>query len=115
MPVEARGMLRLEPPVGRPLELIAQGSQLRLELPAFREALGLFPHAARFRGRPLRLFAAALSTHRLTLTLESAGRPVFQLGHDVSPSWLARWLGLAPARIPLSSMRWVLRGDGSRK
>lgn len=115
MPVEARGLLRFEPPVGRPLEVIAEGARLRAKLPSFREARRVFPYVTNMRGRALRFVGSALATHGLTLSLESAGRPVLQLGYDASPNWLARVLGLAPARVPFSSIRWILKRDGSRE
>ena len=115
MPVEARGMLRLDPPVGRPLELIAEGGRLRVELPSFREARRAFPPTVGVRGRALRSVGSVLSAYGLTVSLESAGRPVLQLGCDAPPNWLAYLLGLAPCRVPFSSIRWILGRDESRE
>ncbi len=115
MPVEARGLLRLEPPVGRPLDVIAEGARLRVKLPSFREARRVLPHVTSVRGRALAYIGSALSAHGLTLSLESAGKPVLQLGYGASPNWFARVLGLAPARVPFSSIRWILQRDPSRE
>ncbi len=112
--VDALGAVRLDPPVGRPLHLVADGSRLRVELPSFPEAMRVFRHFPKGRGRALRTAGSALSTYGLTVSLESAGSPVLQLGYDAEPNWLAQLLGLAPARVPLSSLRWILGRSGNR-
>jgi hypothetical protein len=49
-----------------------------------------------------------LVTLGLVLSLESGGRPVFQLGANVRPTILGRLIGLPAARIPFSAIRLLL-------
>lgn len=108
-PVEAHGTLRLDTPAGRSLDLVANGEELRLELPTLREARGIMPRSFRSRRRALRFLASLLATHGLALSLEAGGKPVFRVGHRVTPSWLARLLGLAPAYVPVSAIGLLFR------
>lgn len=104
-PVEAQGSLRLDTPGGRSLNLVADGDKLRLDLPGWREAREIAPRSFRSRRRTLSLLAGLLSTHGLTLSVESAGKPILLLGSGVAPSWFARITGLAPANVPFSAIR----------
>lgn len=104
MPVDAQGSLRIDGPTGRSLALMAEGDTLRLELPGWPEARAMMPRSFGARGRAIGQLGHVLSACGLTLSLESAGKPVLQLGQGVRSSWLARLLGLAPARIPLSAI-----------
>jgi hypothetical protein len=103
-PVDVWGALALGTPDGRDLNLTADGDHIRLKLSGWRDARALFRGLPR-RRRNLRRLANLFTTHGLTFTLESAGEPVFKLGSDNAPNWLARLLGLAPAYIPLSALR----------
>ena len=96
-------MLRLDTPGGRSLELVADGESLRMEVPGWRDARELMPRSFRGRRQSLRLLAKLFATHGLTLSLESAGKPVLRLGHDAAPILVSRLLGLAPAYSPLSA------------
>ena len=109
LPVEVRGALRLDAPTGRSLELMADSNTLRLDLPGWPEARAMIPRSFGTRARTVRQLATVLTSYGLTLSLESAGKPVFRLGCNVRPSWLARLAGLAPARIPLSAIRMLFR------
>jgi len=113
-PVDAHGTVRVDTPAGRPLDLVADGENIRLELPGWRAARELMPRSFRGRRRSLHVLAKLFSAHGLTLSLESGGRPVLSLGHNVSPSWLARLLGLAPANIPVSAIGVLFRRAPSR-
>ncbi len=109
-PVEVQGSLHLDTPGGRSLELVADGNSLRMEVSRWRDVRDLVPRSFRGRRQSLRLLAKVFATHGLTFSLESAGKPVFRLGHDATPGLLSRLLGLAPAYIPLSAVRLLLRG-----
>ena len=108
-PVEARGSLRLDTPGGRSLDLVANGAALHLAVPDLQEARTIMPRSFRDRRRALRFVARLLATHGLTLSLEAGGRPVLRVGHDITPSWLARLLGLAPAYVPVSAIGLLFR------
>ena len=113
-PVEAHGTLRLDTPGGRSLELAAHGEQLRMEIPGWREARELMPRSFRGRRRSLHLLASLFATHGLTLSIDSAGKTILQLGHGVAPGLLSRLLGLAPARVSLSALGLLLRRSPAR-
>lgn len=102
-------MLRLDTPGGRSLALIVDGESLRMEVPGWRDARELMPRSLRGRRQSLRLLAKLFATHGLTLSLESAGKPVLRLGHDAAPNLVSRLLGLAPAYIPLSAFGLLFR------
>ena len=104
MPVEAQGSLRLDAPTGRSLEIVADGDELRLDVPTWAELRAMMPRSFRERGRAVRRMADILRIYGLTLSLESAGKPFFQIGHGVSASWLSSMVGLAPARISLRAV-----------
>lgn len=108
-PVEALGTLSLDSPSGRSLNLVANGDELRLEVPDLQEARAIMPRSFRCRRRALRFLAELFSTHGLIFTLESGGTPVFRFGHGVAPNWLARLLGLAPAHIRVSAAGLLFR------
>lgn len=108
-PVAAHGTLRLDTPSGRSLDLVANGVELRLALPDLQEARAIMPRSLRARRRALRFFASMLATHGLAFSLEARGKPLLRVGHRVTPSWLARVLGLAPAYIPLSAIGLLFR------
>lgn len=109
LPVEAHGTLRLDSPDGRALQLLADGDTLRVDLPGRDAARSLMPRSFR-RGRmALRALDSTLSRYSLTLSVESSGESLMRLGRNVKPSWLARLLGLAPAHIPFSAVRFFLR------
>ena len=109
LPVEAQGSLRLDAPNGRTLELIADGDTLELDVQRFRDIQSMVPRSARLRGQCTRALADTLSIYGLTLRVVSAGKSVFELGRKASPNWLARLLGLAPARVPLSAIALLFR------
>ena len=100
LPVEAQGQLRLDAP---------SGDTLRLDVHSFRDIQSIVPHSARLRGQSVRALANVLSIYGLTLRVISAGKSVFELGRDARPNWLARLLGLAPARIPLAAVGLLFR------
>jgi len=108
-PVGAEGSLRLDTPSGQSLNLVADGQELRLDMPRWADARAALPRSFRARRRTIRFVARTLATHGLTLSLESAGNPVMRLGHNTSPSWLARLLGLGLAHIPVSALRLLFR------
>jgi len=108
-PVEVQGSLHLDTPCGGSLELVADGESLRMEVAGWREVRDLVPRSFRGRRHSLRSLANVFETHGLTFSLESAGKPVFRLGYDATPSLLARLLGLSPAYIPLSAVGLLLR------
>lgn len=109
MPVDARGALRIDAPTGRSLGLVADGDTLRLELPGWPEARALLSGSFGSRRHAARRLGVALGRYGLALSVESAGKPVFQLGHGVSPNWLARLLGYTRARIPMSAVGLLFR------
>ena len=109
MPVDAQGSLRIDGPTGRSLALRAEGDTLRLELPGWPEARTMMPRSFASRSRAVGHLGRVLSAYGLTLSLESAGRPVLRLGQGVRPTWLARLLGLGSAHIPLSAITFILR------
>ena len=106
LPVEAQGTLRLDTPDGQVLALVADGDVLRVALPGWIGAQGLAPRSFRERRRLVRAAARALSTCGLTLSLEAADRPIARLGSGAKTNWLARLLGIAPAHIPVSAIRF---------
>ena len=108
-PVDAEGTLRLDTPSGRSLKLVADGTNLRLDVPRWADARVMLPRSFRGRRQSIRSIANMFATHGLTLSLESAGKPVLRIGHNTAPSWLARLLGLAPAYIPVSALRLLFR------
>ncbi|MEE4161509.1 MAG: hypothetical protein V2I25_03315 [Woeseiaceae bacterium] len=108
-PIDAEGRLRLEAPSGRTLEVVAEGNALRLDVPTWSELSALVPRARGTRSRLLRVVGELLSSHGLTLRLESGGRTFFELGATVRPNWLARLFRLAPARLQLSAITLFLR------
>ncbi|MBT8065713.1 MAG: hypothetical protein KJO09_00620 [Gammaproteobacteria bacterium] len=107
-PVDVHGALTLGTPAGRDLNLTADGEHIRLKLSGWRDARELVSTLPQ-RRRNLRRLAKLLTTHGLTFSLESYGRPVFKLGSNISPNWLARLLGFAPAHIPFSAVRLLYR------
>ena len=109
LPVEAQGHLRLDAPSGRTLDLVADGDTLRLNVENFRDIRSMIPGSARLRGQSARMLGKALSTYGLTLRVVSAGKSVFEIGGEAKPNLLARLLGLAPARIPFSAIRFLFR------
>jgi hypothetical protein len=113
LPVEARGLLRLDPPAGRPLELLAQGATLVLRVPGREELRELVaPLGGAGRWRPVvRLAGRTLCGAGLALRLELAGETVLSLGAEIRPSWLARVLRLGPVRTPWTALPtlWSLR------
>ncbi len=109
LPVEAQGHLRLDAPSGRTLDLVADGDTLRLDVESFEDIRSMIPRSARLRGQSTRTLGAVLSTYGLTLNVVSAGKSVFEIGRQAEPNWLARLLGLAPARIPLSAIGLLFR------
>ena len=108
-PIEAQGNLRFDTADGHSLNLVADGENLRLDLPGWREARAVAPRSFRGRKQVLGLLAKGLATHGLTLSVESAGKPVMRLGYETSPNWLSRLLGLAPAYVPVSAIRMIFR------
>ena len=108
-PVEAYGNLRLDPPGGRSLELVADGECLRMEVASWRDLRELMPRSFRGRRRSLGLLANVASAHGLTFSIESRGKPVLRLGHNIVPSLLSRLFGLAPAHVSLSAVGLLLR------
>ena len=107
-PVEAHGSLRLDTPGGRSLNLVADGDTLRLELPGWGDSLSLLPRSMRGRARAVRFLSDQLATHELALSLETDGQSVVRLGHDTTPSWLARLLGLGATNLRLSALRMLV-------
>lgn len=103
-PIEAQGTLRLDTPGGRSLKMVADGELLRVELRNWQEMRELIPRSFHSRRQALRVVADLFARHGLTLSLESAGKPVLRLGHTASASWFARLLGLAPAFVPVSAI-----------
>jgi hypothetical protein len=108
-PVDAHGTVRLDTPGGSTLNLVADGENLRLELPGWHAARELMPRSFRGRRQTLRAFAELFATHGLTFNLESGGTPLLRLGHDASPNWFARLLGLAPAQVPVSAIGFLFK------
>ena len=109
LPVEAQGHLRLDAPSGRTLDLVADGDTLRLDVESFKDVRSMIPRSARLRGQSTRTLGTVLRTYGLTLKVVSAGKPVFEIGRKAEPNWLARLLGLAPARIPVSAIGLLFR------
>jgi len=109
LPVEARGHLRLDAPSGRTLGLVADGETLRLNVPGWRDLVAVVPRSARFRGQSIRALGNVLSTCDLALSVESAGSVVCRVGRNVRRNWIARLLGLAPARIPVTAVRLLFK------
>ena len=109
LPIEAQGRLRLDAPTGRALDLIADGDTLTLEVRSFRDIKSLVPHSARRRRHSARTLAGVLETYGLTFRMTSLGKSVFEVGQKTRPNWLARLLGLGPARIPLSAIGLLFR------
>ena len=108
-PIEAQGNLRFDTPDGHSLNLVADGENLRLDLPGWREARAVAPRSFRGRKQVLSFLAKRLAAHGLTLSVESAGKVVLRLDHETPPNWLARLLGLAPAYVPVSAIRMIFR------
>lgn len=109
LPVEAHGQMRLESATGRRVELVAHGDKLVLNVPGWPELRDLMPRSMRARSRTLRTMDRALTTYGLAFSLEFDRKPVFQLGRDIRPSFLAHLLGLAPARITFSFVRLIFQ------
>ena len=109
LPVEAQGMLRLDTPGGRSLDLVAKGDSLSMGVSGWREVRELMSRSFQRRRRSLRLLAKVFDVHGLTFTLESSGRPVLRLGHNVPPGLLSRLLGLAPAHLSLAAFGLLIR------
>lgn len=107
--LETLGHLRLEAPSGRTLNLVAEGSVLRLDVPGWPELRALMPRTGAARSQMLRRVAGVLSASGLTLRLESRGRPFVTLGSGVRSNWLSRLLGIAPARTSFSAFALLLR------
>ena len=112
-PIDAQGMLRIDTPDGRSLSLAAGGETLRLEAPGRPELWALL-RSPLGRRECLRVLANMFATHGLTLSLESRGKPILRLGHNVAPSWLARILGFSPAYIPVSAIGVLVRRKSPR-
>ena len=108
-PVEAQGTLSFDTPGGRSVNLVAEGENLRLELDGWRDVREFMPRSFRSGRQSLRTLADVFAMHGLTLSLESAGRPILRLGHNASATWLARLLGLAPAYIPVSAFALIFK------
>jgi hypothetical protein len=108
-PLDAHGTLRVETPSGRSLDLVANGETLRLELPGLRDARSALPRSFTGRIRTVRLLAELLSTHGLTLSIESAARPLCRLGYNTKCSWLARMLRLGATDLSVSAIRRIFR------
>ena len=108
-PVDIEGTLRLDSPSGQSLKLVADGTNVRLDMPRWADARAMLPASVRGRRQSIRFIASMFAKHGLTLSLESAGRAVLRIGFNTSPSWLARLLGLAPAYIPVSALRLLFR------
>lgn len=108
-PVNAEGTLRFDAPSGKTISMIADGEKLRVEMPSWDDARTVWPRSFRGRRRALQSVARVLTVYGLILSVESAGQSVLRLGHNTSPSWLARLLGLAPAYIPFSAIRLLFR------
>ena len=109
MPVEAQGHLRLDGPGGGTLDLVAEGETLQLDVEGFRDIRSIIPRSARLRGQYVRALGKVLNTYGLTLAVVSAGKSVFEIGRTARPNLIARLLGLAPARIPFSAIRFLFR------
>ena len=109
LPIEAQGTLRLEAPTGRSFELKADGARVSAELPGWSELHSAVPRSFRARTRLIRTFAKLLSINGLTMSLQTNGRPVFELGCGTKPNWLSRLLGLAPAYVSLSVFRLIFK------
>ena len=108
-PVDAEGTLRFDTPSGGSINLVADGESLRVEMPSWGDARTLWPRSFGARKRAMHSVANVFAAHGLTLSVESAGKSVLRLGHNTSPSLLARVLGLAPAYIPFSAIRVLFR------
>ncbi len=116
-PVDVHGSLRFDGPGGQALALVADGGSLRLRLPHARSIRDFAPRSLRGRLNVVRRIAGMLATHGLTLRLEADGESLLWLGHDASPNWLARLLGLGPAHVPFPALRamvsWPWVGSSS--
>lgn len=108
-PVAAEGTLRFDTPSGRSINMVADGESLRVEMPSLGDARTLWPRSYSDRKRAMHSIANVFAMHGLTISVESAGKSVLRLGHNASPSLLARVLGLAPAYIPFSAIRVLFR------
>ena len=108
-PLESLGHLRLEAPSGRTLDLVAEGSVLRLDVPGWPELRAFMPQKGTTRSQVLRRVARLLSASGLTLRLESRGRPFVTLGSGVRPNWLSRLLGITPARTSFFAFALLFR------
>lgn len=113
-PFDAHGTVHIDTPAGRSLDLVADGDNLRLDLSGWRAARELMPRSFNGRRRALHVLAKLFAVHGLTFSLESGGKSILRLDHDVPPSWLARLLGLAPAHVPISAIGVLFRRSSSR-
>jgi hypothetical protein len=109
LPVEAQGSLRLDAPTGRAIAVVADGDTVQIDVPGWPELKAMMPGASRSRSQALRLLSDVLRTYGLKIRFESAGRTFLQLGHGTTTTWLARFLGLAPADLRFAAIRVYFR------
>ena len=109
LPIDVQGELRLEGPAADTLTLTARGSRLRLSARAWSGLRGLGPRSLAARRRTLGSAIRALTVAGLTLDITVEGRRAFGLGAGVTPSLLARLLGLSSTDIRLSNVISLLR------
>ena len=113
LPIDVVGNLHLEDPTGHLLRLKAEGSRLRLAVPAWAGLHGLGPRSLLGQRRRLAAATRSLQRLRLTLDIDVAGHRVFALGAGVKSSLLARLLGLGSTDIGFSTVVNFLRSRAS--
>jgi len=113
LPIDVVGDLHLESPTGHPVRLKADGSRLRLAVPAWAELSGLGPRSLLMQRRRLVVAIRSLQRLRLTLDIDVDGHTAFALGTGVKTSLLARLLGLRSTDIGVSTVVNFLRSRAS--
>lgn len=96
------------------MHLTAEGSTVRLTVPGWPELRLLAGQPGRRRRRSLHVAGTVLEGLGLALRVEMAGRVILGIGPGMRTNWLARLLGLAPARVPMSAIAVVLGSRSGR-
>ena len=113
LPVDVVGGLQLEGPTGHVLRLQAEGSRLRLAVPAWAGLHGLGPRSLLSQRRGLAAATRSLQRLRLTLDIDVDGHRVLALGAGVKSSLLSRLLRLGSTDIGFSTVVNFLRSRAS--
>ncbi len=109
LPVDAVGSLRVDTPGGQRIDVVADGSRVRVEAPHWKELRQLGPRSVLARRRAVVRATRALEILGLYAEIDVAQRHALRLGAGTRPSLVARLLGLGRVSIPLASIVSLLR------